>query len=235
MQQNCKNNTLIANWSVIKVYLQNMKNKTLTELLATVKLLIMGAYVMKIFWSKNIKVMMMNQQTKNCALNQLQQKKVKILRQNYFVKLWRVFLTIKVKKRRESENAVFIKEIYIIIRIIISKLTINKVCWLHISKKRVKHQTAEQLKNTLIFSLFIQVMQHEIIWKNIVLKIQLYKTHLHNHSTLVCQCFWCDQWSHTQSVCEKTVKCIKCVDNYVTRSCSKEKTSCINCDQTHKS
>jgi len=36
-------------------------------------------------------------------------------------------------------------------------------------------------------------MQHKIIQKNIMLKTQLYKTHLHNHSTLIHQYFQCDQ------------------------------------------
>jgi len=100
-----------------------------------------------------------------------------------------VSFTTKVKKEKESENAVFIRKICIITRIIILKLIINKMCWLHTDKKRKKHQKMKQLKEALILSLFTQIMQHEIIQKNVLLKIQLYKTHLHNYSTLICQCF----------------------------------------------
>jgi len=49
----------------------------------------------------------------------------------------------------------------------------------------MKHQKIKQLKDTLILSLFTQLMQHEIIQKNIILKTQLYKVHLHNYNTLI--------------------------------------------------
>jgi len=47
----------------------------------------MSTYVMKTLQNKNIKITIVNQQTKNHILNQLQQEKIKILKQNYFVKL----------------------------------------------------------------------------------------------------------------------------------------------------
>jgi len=58
--------------TAVRVHLPDSKDKSLTELLTTVKLLIVGAYVMKQLQSGDIKVAVSDQHTKNCVLNQPQ-------------------------------------------------------------------------------------------------------------------------------------------------------------------
>jgi len=65
--------------TAVRVHLPDSKDKSLMELLATVKLLIVGTYTVKQLRSSNIKVTVSDQCTKNCVLNQPQVKDLRIL------------------------------------------------------------------------------------------------------------------------------------------------------------
>jgi len=63
----------------IRVHLSDSKDKSLTELLITVKFLIVRTYMVKQLQSSNIKVAVSDQRTKDCVLNQSQVENLQIL------------------------------------------------------------------------------------------------------------------------------------------------------------
>jgi len=64
---------------MIRVHLSDSKDKSLTELLVTVKFLIVKTYTVKQLQSSNIKMAVSDQHTKDCVLNQSQVKNLQIL------------------------------------------------------------------------------------------------------------------------------------------------------------
>ena len=139
-----------------------------------------------------------------------------------------------IDNEKSTNNTALIQKMCNAFRVIIFTLSINKICWLHTLKQHKSHLQMSKTKKIIVISLFTQTLQHEIIQKRIVINSQLYDTHLYNHDTQIRQCFNCEQWDHTQSVCEKTVKCSIYTDTHQIMNCSKKKILCMNCEQTHK-
>jgi len=220
--------------TVIRVHLSDLKDKSLMKLLVTVKFLIAETYAVKQLWSSNIKVTVSDQCTKDCVLNQSQVKNLWILQQNYSVKLWEMSLFTSIDNEKSANNTALMQKMCNAFRIIIFTLSINKICWLHTFKQHKSHLQMSKTKETIVVSLFTQALQHKIIQKKIVINSQLYDAHLHDHDTQIRQCFNCEQWGHTQSVCEKTVKCSICTDTHQIMNCLKKRVLCVNCEQTHK-
>jgi anaerobic ribonucleoside-triphosphate reductase len=98
----------------------------------------------------------------------------------------------------------FMQDICITFKIIVLTLNINKIHWLHTFKQHESHLLTDKIREIIVISLFTQTLQHKIIQKELVINSQLYDAHLHDHDTQIQQCFNCEQWDHTQSICEKT-------------------------------
>jgi len=175
-----------------------------------------------------------DQHTKNCVLNQSQMKNLQILQQNYSVKLWEMSLFTSINNEKSTNNTALMQKMCNAFRVIILTLNINKIHWLHTLKQHKFHLQMSKIREIIVISLLTQTLQHEIIQKRIVINSQLYNTHLYNHDTQIRQCFNCEQWSYTQSVCEKTVKCSICADTHQIMNCLKKRVLCMNCEQTHK-
>jgi len=220
--------------TVIRVRLPDSKDKSPMELLVTVKPLIAGAYAVKQLRSGDIKVAVPDQRTKDCVLNQSQVEDLQILQQNYSVKLWGVPLSTSIDNGKSANNTALMQGMCNAFRIIIFTLSINKIHWLHALKQHESHLQMSKTRGIIVISLPTQALQHKVIQKGIVINSQLYDVHLHDHGTQVRQCFNCEQWGHTQSVCEKTVKCSICADTHQTMDCLKKRVLCVNCGQAHK-
>jgi len=220
--------------TAVRVRLPDSKDKSLTELLATVKPLIAGTYAVKQLQSNNIKVAVPDQRTKDCVLNQPQMEDLRILQQDYSVKLWGVSLFTSIDNGKSANNTALMQGMCNAFRIIILTLSINKIHWLHTPKQHKSHLQIGKTRGTIVVSLPTQTLQHEVIQKGIVINSQLYDVHLHDHDTQIRQCFNCEQWGHTQSVCRKTVKCSICADTHQTMDCLKKRVLCMNCEQAHK-
>jgi len=220
--------------TAIRVHLPDSKDKSLTELLITVKPLIVETYTVKQLQSNNIKVTVPDQCTKDHVLNQPQVKDLQILWQNYSVKLWGVSLFTSIDNEKSTNNTALMQRMCNAFRVIILTLSINKIHWLHTFKQHESHLQMSKTRETIVISLLTQTLQHKVIQKGIVINSQLYDAHLHNHGTQIRQCFNCEQWGHTQSVCEKTAKCSICADTHQTMDCLKKRVLCMNCEQTHK-
>jgi hypothetical protein len=218
----------------VRVRLPDSKGKSPTELLATVKPLIAGAYAVKQLRSGDIEVAVPDQRTKDRVLNQPQVENLRILRQDYPVELWGVPLTTPIDTGKSANNTALMQGMCAASRAIIPTLSINKIRWLHTPKQHESHLQMGKTRGTVVVSLPTQALQHEVIQKGIVINSQLYDTHLHDHGTQIRQCFNCGQWGHTQSACGKTAKCSICADTHQTMDCPKKKVSCVNCGQAHK-
>jgi hypothetical protein len=84
----------IAQRPALRVRMAEMEGKPNTEILAEVKKVIKSAYAVKTMRSGDIEVMVSSQAAKDLALNQETCEDVKVLRQNYFVEIPGVPLTI---------------------------------------------------------------------------------------------------------------------------------------------
>jgi len=114
--------------TVIRVHLSDSKDKSLTELLATVKPLIVETYAVKQLQSNNIKVTVSDQCTKDHVLNQSQVENLQILQQNYSVKLWGMSLFTSINNEKSTNNTALMQRMCNAFRIIILTLSINKIC-----------------------------------------------------------------------------------------------------------
>ena len=156
-------NELISQCTAVRVWLSDSQSKSLTELLSKVKPLIAETYMMKQLWSRDIKVIISDQCTKNWVLNQSQINELKILCQHYSVKLWEVSLFMQIDSKKNANNTAHAQDICAVIKTIILTFIINKICWLHALKK---HETCIQTgktRETIIISLSTQALQHEVI------------------------------------------------------------------------
>jgi len=111
----------------VRVRLPDSKDKSPTELLATVKPLIAGTYMVKQLRSDNIKVTVPDQRTKDRVLNQPQVEDLRILQQNYPVKLWGVPLSTSIDNGKSANNTALMQGMCNAFRIIILTLSINKI------------------------------------------------------------------------------------------------------------
>jgi len=220
--------------TAVRVRLPDAQGKSPTEILATVKPLIAGAYAVRQLRSGDIEVSVPDQHTKDRVLNQPQVKDLQILRQDYPVELWGVPLSTMIDSGRDANNTALLQGICTASKAIIPTLTINKFRWLHAPKQHELRLQAGKTRGTIVISLPTQALQHEVIQKGLVINSQLYDAHLHDHGTQVRQCFNCGQWGHTQSACGKTAKCSICADTHQTMDCPKKSVSCVNCGQAHK-
>jgi len=220
--------------TAVRVRLPDTQGKSSTELLATVKPLIAGAYAVKQLRSGDIEVSVPDQRTKDRVLNQPQVDNLQILRQDYPVELWGVPLSTSIDSGKNANNTSLMQGICTASRVIVPTLNINKIRWLHAPKQHESRLLAGKTRGTIVVSLPTQALQHEVIQKGLVINSQLYDAHLHDHGTQVRQCFNCGQWGHTQSACGKTAKCSICADTHQTMDCPKKRVSCVNCGQAHK-
>jgi len=204
--------TPLSQRTAVRVRMPDTQGKSPTELLATVKPLIAGAYVVKQLRSGDITVSVPNQFTKDRVLNQPQTGELKIHGQDYPVELWGVPLDTQISSGKNGNNTALKQNICAASKTIILTLSINKIRWMHTPKQHEPRIQAGKTRGTIVVSLPTQALQHKVIQKGLVINSQLYDAHLHDHGTQVRQCFNCGQWGHTQSACGKTAKCSICVD-----------------------
>ena len=199
---------------MIWVWLSDVQDKSFTKLLITVKSLIANIYAVRQLQSDNIEMSVSDQCTKNWMFNQSQVNNLQILQQNYSVKLWDVSLFTSIDSEKNTNNISLIQDICAAFKVITFTLNINKIHWLHTLKQHESCLLADKIKEIIVISLLMQTLQHKIIQKRLIINFQLYNTHFHNHDIQIQQCFNCDQWKYTQSVCEKTVKCSICINTH---------------------
>src|SRR5438045_5095079 len=97
--------------AAIRIRLEGGKDKSLNEILTEAKKVIPGAYAVHPLKSGDIDIMVPDQATKDCILNQPEIEGCKILQQDYLIKVPWVPLSLCVNSGQEVDNSSIIQEI----------------------------------------------------------------------------------------------------------------------------
>jgi hypothetical protein len=221
--------------TAIRIRLEGGKDKNASEILTEAKKAIPGAYAVRLLQSGDIDVIVPDQTTKDRVLNQPEVEGCKILRQDYLIEVPGVPLRLRVNSGKDADNSSLIREICEGTKRTIPGIAINRIRWLHDPEAQAKRAQAEgKTRGTLILGLPTQALQLKAVKCGIVIDSQLFETRLFDHSLQVKQCFKCSQWGHTQSACGRQEKCGQCAGPHATRTCLKERISCVNCGRPHR-
>ena len=98
----------LAQRAVIRARINSFEDQTSEEILKNAKIVIQGAYAVKLLRSGDVEIMVKNQIDKDRALNQPLIKSVKILRQNYPVEIAAVPLFLRINSGKNADNVTLI-------------------------------------------------------------------------------------------------------------------------------
>src|SRR2546430_244589 len=164
---------------MVRVRIANSEGKSPTELLATVKPVIQGAYAVRPLRSGDIEVAVLDQKAKDQALNQQEAEGCKVLHQDYPVEVPGVPLALEITNKKSATNDAVIKEICLANKCVIPSIAVSKIRWLHDDKMQAERIRNGKTRGTVIISLPTQAIQHEVVRRGIVIESQLYDTRLY--------------------------------------------------------
>ena len=156
----------------------NVAEKTNSKILTAARTVIKRAYTVKPIRNGDIKIIVPDQAAKNHALNQISIDSVKIHRQDYFVKVPAVPLSLRVDSGKTADNQALIQELINENKRRIPALAINKIRWLHAFKTLEKRMVYGKIRSILIISAPTQAIQYKLVNKSLVLKAQLYEANI---------------------------------------------------------